>query len=347
MTALKKTILVILIIGLAFFIPPVSATIKQIPVGGTVFIGEQGLDVTASTGAASSSIGWWASGAAIATSSPDDTYAISDPTNFYVSPSVFGSRTGVWYTLPGKTVAFYVNDPNLAIRVEDTTLSVDVTNQWVPIDDEIRFRIDTNLVPISERTGAGAGTPITIKVQAPSGGVYSSLVNKAGTITSLVDIPVPNTPYYTASIWDTSQKAGYSPGTYSIWAECNVNSMKDNYGQTGKTISQTVTVLSQDHNPRITGVYVGTPTTQVTTKTPTTAKTTVPTPTITTAPVTTLPPTPVITATPVPVSFPSSPTPLPATTTPLPSPTTKAPGFLWLPAGISILILAALYNRKS
>ena len=58
----------------------------------------------------------------------------------------------------------------------------------------------------------------------------------------------------------------YPPGTYTIWAVCNVNSMNDNYNQAGKTISQQVSLLDQDNNPLIGNKgYVTNPTTPPTT----------------------------------------------------------------------------------
>jgi hypothetical protein len=239
-----------LIIGTFFFMCPVSGAMNTISPGGVVFIGEQGLDITAAL-AGATQVGWWASGAAIDSSSPDYTITISNPSSFYVSPSDFGPRTGNWYTYPNKNAAFNVADPNLDIRIEDTTVNVDVTNKWVPTGDLLRFRIDTNLLPISQR-GAGS-PPVTIKVRAPNGGIYDALTNSAGVSTPLVNIPITTTPYYTGSIWDTSDRNMYSTGTYTIWVECNVNQMKDNYGVTSKTISQQVTVLNQDQNPIIGG----------------------------------------------------------------------------------------------
>src|SRR5208337_525421 len=74
--------------------PPI-ATISQ---GNTIFIGEQGLDITRALGS-STQIGWWASAADIATSSPNQVVPISSPTSFYVDPTSFGSYTGGWYRL--------------------------------------------------------------------------------------------------------------------------------------------------------------------------------------------------------------------------------------------------------
>jgi hypothetical protein len=325
----------ILVIGLLLLICPVTAAdIKTINAGNTVFIGEQGLDIRGAIGPTpGTQIGWWASGASISGSSPDYTLTVADPSNFYVSPSEFSTRTGSWYVLPAKTQAFNVVDPQLEIRVEDTTVSVDVTNKWVPTDDELRFRIDSNLIQMAQRTGS---VPVTIKVQSPDGGVYSSLINKAGASTSLVDYALTTTPQYTGAIWSTSNRGTYIPGTYTIWVECNVNSMKDNYGQSGKTISNKVTLLNQDRNPLIGNQgYVTNPTTAVTTTIPTSVTTKSTASIVTTAiPVTTIP-APVLPTTEVTPPVETTP---PITTMPESTavPTTHTPGF---GAGLAIAAL--------
>ena len=166
-------------------------------------------------------------------------------------------------------------DPRLVLKVEDTTVDVDVTDKWVPTGDSIRFRIETNLISISQRPGV-TSTPVTIKVQSPDGAVYTSLVNSAGMSTSTVDIPVTSTPYFTGSIWDTGRVAVYPTGTYTVWAECNVNFMNDRYGEVGKTTTRQISLLNQDLNPLYhTTTPTTTPTTLVTTVTPTTQPTTV------------------------------------------------------------------------
>ena len=43
----------------------------------------------------------------------------------------------------------------------------------------------------------------------------------------------------------------YAYGTYTIWAESNVNHMYDNYDREGKTISKKITLLNQAVNPLI------------------------------------------------------------------------------------------------
>ncbi|MDO9323367.1 MAG: DUF3821 domain-containing protein, partial [Methanoregula sp.] len=244
----KAKCCVLLILGIFFLVNPVFADLNTIRSGETVFIGEQGLDVTPAMGG-DTQIGWWASGASIAGSAPY-TINIATPASFYVSPTEFSTRTGSWYALPSKTLAFNVADPQLDILVEDTTVNVDVTDKWVPTGDELRFRIDTNMYPISGRMGQ-SWIPITIKVQSPDGAEFSALISNNGVTTPIVNYHVTSTPQYTDSIWGTNNRGSYPPGTYSIWAECNVNGMKDNYGVTGKTISRKVSLLNQDQNPLI------------------------------------------------------------------------------------------------
>lgn len=342
MKARLRYTLVIVMLVLFFLMGPVSAAITTIPAGGSVFIGEQGLDVTLAMDG-DTQIGWWASAASIADSAPTYIVSVSNPENFSISPNTFRSQTGVWYRLnPSGTAngtAFNVLDPQLALKIEDTTVNVDVTDKWVPTDDEIRFRIDTNLVSIAQRSGVSS-VPITIKVRDPNGGTFTSLINKAGTATSIEGIPVTTTPFYTQSIWDTGKRSIYSTGTYSIWAECNVNSMKDNYEQSGKTVSQKASLQNQDHNPLITGNYPATAVTQTMTRSATTVKTPVP---ITSAPTVVVTPATTIT-TPEPVS-PTGTLPS-ATAAQTPSPT-KTPGFEGIAAGIALLGALLVCCRKS
>ncbi len=339
----KLIVFSFMITGALFFITPFAAAagISTIAAGNAVFIGEQGLDVT-QVMQGDSQIGWWASGAAIATSSPDYTVSISNPTNFYVSPTDFASHTGPWYRLSAQNkadgAAFTVVDPQLDLWVEDTTVNVDVTDKWVPTGDGIRFQIDTNLVQIGQR---GSSALITIKVQSPTGGIYSALLDSAGNPNPIGDLQVSTNPFYTSFSWDTGNRDTYPPGTYYIWAECNVNSMKDNYGQIGKTISQQVSLLNQDQNPLITNKgYSTNPTTQITVL-PTQIITTIPTPAVTSFPATqsTTSVQTVITTTP-PVVTTST---IPPTSIPI---QTKSSGFEAVLVVASILFAIVLFLRN-
>ncbi|MCX6688884.1 MAG: DUF3821 domain-containing protein, partial [Methanoregula sp.] len=227
------------ILGIFLVVFPACATIIQISQGNTVFLGEDGLDVTNALGS-DSQIGWWASGADIQHSAPSGNIPIPSKTQFSVTPTLFGSQLGTWYRIDSSTgyangTAFIVADPSLLLRVEDTSVGVDVSqNKWVYRGDEIGFRIETNLNAITQRPGSPPAL-MTINVQAPDGGVYSALVDN-GVTHSIENVPVSMSPYSTGSWWDTANSA-YSPGTYTIWAECNVNRMKDNYDVIGKTES--------------------------------------------------------------------------------------------------------------
>ena len=334
------------LIGFAGAVNPPISTIAS---GNTVFVGEQGLDITAAMQSGTQTdtqIGWWASGAAISTSSPDQIVTVSNPGSFSVSPFQFSSYLGAWYRLSssGKAdgAAFTVANPQLSLRVEDTSVNVDVTNKWVPTGDNIRFRISSNLASITQR--GVSSVPITIKVQSPSGGVYTALVNSNGDTTSIVDIPVNADDYYTQSLWDTGASSIYPPGTYTIWAVCNVNSMNNNYGQIGTTISQQVSLLNQDNNPLIVNSgYVTNPTTPVITTVSPTA-TAIPLP-VTTVPVTTTT-TSVTTITMLPMTTPieTVPTATTAATTPKPP---KSPGFDGVLVALAAIAGIIAYTKQN
>jgi hypothetical protein len=312
---------------------PVTAAINTISQGNIVFIGEQGLDISAAMGP-DTGIGWWASAADIMTTSPTNSIDLTNRiTGFMVTPSEFSGYTGNWYRLnsEGKAdgIAFNVAEPRLDIKAEDTTVQVDVEAlKWIPTGDDIQFRIDNNLAPMASQRGSPP--LITIKVQGPDGGIYSAVYNAGGVPTSIVDIPVTSTRYYTGTIWNMGDPARYSPGTYTIWAECNVNKMNDNYDVTGKTISRKITLLNQGVNPLITKkVTTPTPTTAV--QTATQAITTASTPAFVTTTITTPAPT----------------EPLTTTTTAVPSPTrTKAQGFGTIMAVTAISLGLVFYLKK-
>ncbi len=326
------TILIILVsISLLCAVPAIAA-INTISQGNFVFIGEEGLDISAAMGP-DTRIGWWASAADITTTSPTTAVDLTSRiTSFMVTTSEFSGYTGNWYRLnnEGKSdgIAFNVVDPQLDIKAEDTTVQVDVeTLKWIPTGDDIQFRIDNNLAQMTSQRGSPP--LITIRVQGPDGGIYSALYNAGGVPTSIVNIPVTSTRYYTGSIWNMGDSARYSPGTYTIWAECNVNNMNDNYDVTGKTISKKITLLNQGVNPLI--KTVTTPTTS--TPTQTTPRTTASLTTQT------------LTSTTVPTPAPTEPQITTATAVPTSS-QTKAPGFGTILAISGILFGLVVYLKK-
>jgi hypothetical protein len=319
------TKLIILVFTVILCAGPAAAAINTIGQGNVVFIGEEGLDVSAALGP-DTQIGWWASAADITTTSPTKSIdLIGRTTSFTVSQSEFDGYLGNWYRLnsAGKSdgSAFNVADPQLEIKAEDTTVAVDPTITWIPSGDDIRFKIDTNLAQMASQRGSPA--LITIKVEGPDGGSYTSLYNAGGSPSSIVDIQVTTRPFYTASIWNMGNRDRYPPGTYTYWAECNVNRMNDNYDVTGKTVSRKITLLNQGVNPLITK-----PTTVQTTKTLQPATTQLTTVQTTPAGTSTTGSTPSLTVSPT-TTAPADPTPG----------QTKAPGF-----GVTLAIFAILFG---
>jgi hypothetical protein len=322
--------LVVLVCVILFCAGPVNAANNTISQGNTVFIGEEGLDISAAMGP-DTQIGWWPPAAVITETAPGNTINVKTRiTDFEVNPSEFSRYTGNWYRVNdlGKAdgVAFLVAEPRLGIKAEDTTRDVDVDLlKWIPTGDDIQFRIDNNLAQmLFER---GSSPLMTIHVQTPDGAEYSALYNAGGIPTSIVDIPVTSTSFVTGPIWNMGNPELYSYGTYTYWVESNVNHMNDNYNEEGKTISRKSTLLNQAVNPLI-STATTIPVTY--TQNPTQVITQTTTPIITLI----LPQTTVstIVQTKPPTEFPTT------SATPIPSPSqTQAPGF-----GATLVISAIL-----
>nr|WP_319376857.1 MEMAR_RS02690 family S-layer glycoprotein [uncultured Methanoregula sp.] len=170
----------IALIALALFVlvavMPVSAsfynTSYNISQGATVFIGEQGLNVSiaqmgglysqgASTtdpslrggaDATAGTIGWWASAANLQNTNPTTTANLVGQNNsFTVAPNTFVGYTGNWYIVNQSTqractpAIFTVADPTLAVKIWDFTQNTDMTGKSVPQGEALGFAIETNM----------------------------------------------------------------------------------------------------------------------------------------------------------------------------------------------------------
>jgi len=286
-------------------IMPVSAydVRTNITQGATIFIGEEGLNLSAVQGAAYSgtpdtnTIGWWASAADLGTTSPTKSISLVGRNNvFTVSPADFVGYTGNWYfvdtvsnnaTLPA---AFTVADPTLDLKVWDFGLNKDVSGMSIPQGQVLGFRIDTNMYnALGAQRWSTNGTAITavanyqfnnktdgyidIKVKDENGATLRSLLNAdaaSGSYNSLEQLNVSTQPWtwgkailegypntatdggqfeynWTTNALDIHGQYAYPVGTYTIYAESQLNNMKDNYKNagadyTGKTVSQSVTL---------------------------------------------------------------------------------------------------------
>ena len=151
--------------------------------GATIFIGEEGLNVTHALNQAYYSallpaemsainnnsiphqtvIGWWASAAVLYTTSPSRTIDLGVNRRYAsmtVAPSDFVGYTGNWYlldasgtrpvgdsTLQDAAMVFSVQDPSLDLKIWDYNQNNDVTGKSVPQGEKLGFRIDTNMYP--------------------------------------------------------------------------------------------------------------------------------------------------------------------------------------------------------
>ena len=263
----RLSLVLMLCLAVALVIMPAAAVKNVIAAGGDVFIGEQGLNVTAgvnTTGTAK--VAWFEAGSRPATDVPNAILTIN-PTNFYVAPSDFVGKTGNWYVYPitGDTaVAFTVNDPSFELKVWDLDANKDVTGKSVTAGERLDIRLETNFYVIAQRPGFNSTTDgyVLIKVRTADGAVYSALNANTTFSKSLQNVVVNTQPFYWANqdkaiAWNTSavDSVGqrlYKAGVYTLTAENNVNFMRDNYVAadgsffTGKTVTaaRTVTIAS-------------------------------------------------------------------------------------------------------
>ena len=87
---MKKAVLITLIACLIFAMPA-SAAVNKISQGQDVFIGEQGLDISAAVGTTGAAqIAFWNAGDSLI-DEPATVLSVTDARSFYVSPSSFAA----------------------------------------------------------------------------------------------------------------------------------------------------------------------------------------------------------------------------------------------------------------
>ena len=205
---------------------------------------------------------------------PDDIQKISDPGSFYVDPDVYIGKTGEWYFWDGTkrgNLAFKVAEPSITVRIWDGTTNKDVTNADLMVGHFGNFLIETNMASIISREGADPSDypfNLIVKGPEPENSRYTTLISNNGEI-SLKRLAIDTGSWYWVSSntdkkepsatngWNTGTSgtsgiSEYKPGVYSVWVECNANSMKDLYRApddteyTGKTVSAVKTVRLVD-----------------------------------------------------------------------------------------------------
>ena len=204
--------LTIALVALAMFVlvaaMPVSAynngfyyVVRQnINQGATVFIGEQGLDITlamstANAGTALTTIGWWASAADIYNTAP--TTSVDTATrqeSFTVTQAEFDGYEGQWYLVDPALdntakrdagAVFNVKAPKIDVSIRDVNQNnADVSNKAIPTGAELQFQIGTNMYTVLSDQRTSKPTPegfaasdgyINILVKPASGAVLGAL----------------------------------------------------------------------------------------------------------------------------------------------------------------------------
>lgn len=224
----------------------VQGDIRSVPPGGTVFIGEEQLDITGTGIGPGTQIAWWAPGTSLI-ETPADVIIVSDPTQFSVLSSSFSGKEGIWYSVGEKTPVFHVKKPRLRLKISDTTSVFDATGKWIPRGNIASFQIETNLYELRSRARV-EGAPVDIRIRTPLGGELSAVSGPTGPF-SLTGIPVHSALYDTGGVWYTRDA---DSGTYVLQAECTANRLNTNNPQSGAGVSEEITVLIQDVNPLIT-----------------------------------------------------------------------------------------------
>jgi PGF-CTERM protein len=210
--------LTIALVALALFVlvavMPVSADLlngyyrvaPNICQGATVFIGEQGLDISQSLNAANlqgddtaiTTIGWWASAAEIRTTAPTVSVdLIGRQSSFTVTQAEFDGYEGQWYLVDpilqyakaGAGSVFNVKAPKLDLSIRDPAQNngADVSGKSITQGSKLQFQIGTNLysaindpskrTPVTGVFGTGTGSDgyLDILVKPDSGTTLQKL----------------------------------------------------------------------------------------------------------------------------------------------------------------------------
>jgi PKD repeat protein len=262
-----------ILILLVLVLPVSAGTRTVINHNATVFIGEQGLDISPAMGSYNS-IAWWPSAATPGISSPSRVIDVSaSKTGFFVPPATFVGYTGIWYLWDGTNplnppAAFWVDDPAMGLTIF-SLYGPDVTGKSVVGGTPLGFQVPTNLYQsggeglLGGSRGSAPGdtdTNLKFRVRTPSGAEFTTLLNTSGAAVPLGGQFVDGLPFYwtadgiVSAEWNTGASVGglpvYEPGTYTVWAESTLNGMIDNYKDAGvdyvgktRSPAYTVTIL--------------------------------------------------------------------------------------------------------
>jgi len=278
--------LTIALVALAMFVlvavMPVSADLYNgyykvapgINQGATVFIGEQGLDITnalnsanaAGAASAYTTIGWWASAADIDRTAPTVSVDLSGRTAlFTVTQAEFDGYEGQWYLVaadlnniakPAAGAVFNVKAPKLDVTIRDVQQNdgADVSGKSIPTGALLQFQIGTNMYTVlsdptlrytvynQDGSGTNSSGYLDILVKDETGAVVQKLygVDPLLPANSIVALNVTTQPY----TWGRDN-AGRGPGILYVWNTAAITSTGEKAYPAG---TYTVSVQSKLNN---------------------------------------------------------------------------------------------------
>ena len=203
----------------ALVVAPAAA--RSVPVGGTVYVGEESLDVSAIFGGAPSGYLVHFSDFYDRTivGSP---IVVADTSNFDLTATAVGSWTGTWYAFPigtnyadpmaapAGTVLVHTPSTNLRVLLGTSGIT-SVDGQSVSRSSAIRFRVDHNLAGLADPADPAYNT-IEVRLTLPGGGTVTSFGSPA------VSLRMPLTGQWTETA--PINLAGATAGTYTargVW----------------------------------------------------------------------------------------------------------------------------------
>jgi len=248
---LRHKVLFSLVIGIALLAVamPVSAQLNVVEKGEYIFIGEQGLDVSAAV-AGYTEIAWWDPTSDPSVNPPDLMFEIGSATNFDVDNRFYSTvlhewGTGNWYGWNDSytdDVVFKVKEPNAQVTIQDLTAvpTLDVTNGTARMGDLIDFKIGTELWHILAQRGTGSETFHFNLIVTDPYGLERTYLFTVTSSKSLENLNVDTYPWYWSSesdsgsdsnnLWQTDilDEYGhyvYPPGQYRVRIYCNENNL--------------------------------------------------------------------------------------------------------------------------
>ncbi len=223
------------ILFLAICIPVLAGPVI-VPLGGEVYLGEEGLDIRYAVPYPYTSIAYFPAGSSPGRDQPVDIMQVSQG-RLNVIPDLFYDRTGAWYQwdqvrgIAGQ-VAFIVRNPRISLKVMDRNTMADRSYATVSRGTPLVIQVETNLAGITRRPDYSyTDGPVKIQMRTPGGGTLVGVMTPGGgqyVFSSFIPTnEIGYAPPVESGGWDTGWR-GYESGLYSIEPRFAVNRMEDN-----------------------------------------------------------------------------------------------------------------------